>query len=201
MLEGQCKGLGPTPGDHWDHKSHCYKQVFLILIFYLSSLESHLLITLKKKNQLTHLECFTLRPRIGITGENQMNTHRGIKIFLSQIEGVAESGAPLTSPLSFLLLLLSLQLLTFPPELLLLLPSSLLGHLQLEPLPSLLLLLPLSFFLTSLFPQAEKTHKQVREMAETLQCPYRTSCASGEGFAGCSSQTASHAETPFPREA
>lgn len=130
-----------------------------------------------------------------------MNTHRGIKIFLSQIEGVAESGAPLTSPLSFLLLLLSLQLLTFPPELLLLLPSSLLGHLQLEPLPSLLLLLLLSFFLTSLFPQAEKTHKQVREMAETLQCPYRTSCASGEGFAGCSSQTASHAETPFPREA
>ena len=130
-----------------------------------------------------------------------MNTHRGIKIFLSQIEGVAESGAPLTSPLSFLLLLLSLQLLTFPPELLLLLPSSLLGHLQLEPLPSLLLLLPLSFFLKSLFPQAEKTHKQVREMAETLQCPYRTDCASGGDFAGCSSQTASHAETPFPREA
>lgn len=124
-----------------------------------------------------------------------MNTHRGIKIFLSQMQGVAESGAPLTSPLSFLLLLLPLQLLTFPPEFLLLLPSSLLGHLQLEPLPSLLLLPPLSFFLKSLFPEAEKTHEQVRETAETLQCPYGTSRASAGGFAGYS-----HAVIPFPTE-
>ena len=64
--------------------------------------------------------------------------------------------ALLTSPLRFLLLLFSLQFSKFPPELLLLLPDSLLGHLQPKLLLPLLFLLPLPFLLESLFPQAEK---------------------------------------------
>lgn len=60
--------------------------------------------------------------------------------------------ALLTSPLGFLLLLFSLQFSKFPPELLLLLPDSLLGHLQPKLLLPLLFLLPLPFLLESLFP-------------------------------------------------
>lgn len=119
----------------------------------------------EKKNQLTHLECFTLRPRIGITGENQLNTHRGIKIFLSQINlQRAEHLSPALSASSCCFFLCSSwHFLRSSPVA----ADSLLGHLQLEPLPFSPPPPLLSFFLTSLFPQAEKTHKQVRRWRNT----------------------------------
>lgn len=76
----------------------------------------------------------------------------------------------LTSPLQLLLLPFSLQFLQFPPELLLLLPGSLLGSLYLDsPLP-LHFLLQLSLFLQSLLPQAENIG-DVTGMAEDTSQP------------------------------
>lgn len=203
MLKGQWEGQGPSSGDYWigSRIQESFPQVNLILI-YLNPLESHILNTLgEKKIAYMFRVLHTLRPRIWIIlGRCKWTATVGERDFCPRETGDAESSRiPLTSSLRFLLLLFSLYFLQFPPELLLLLPGSLLGRLQLEPLLSLLLLLPLPFFLSSLLPQAEKT-QMVRETAEKTgislwdrQCP-------GGRFADYKPQGASHSEeTGFPK--